>query len=145
VITGKRIYNRLEVISMEKQFLSVQDVATDLGIRTVDAKELIKKMNEMLEVDGCKAVIRDMVSRAYYEKVKATDFMYKPEHYRVPIEKRLWWSLEEFVDMSAGAMSRDRAKKHLESIGLLSWNGNKQMVNRIAYEEWCKENLTSII
>ena len=125
--------------------MSVQDVATDLGIRTVDAKELIKKMNEMLEMDGYKAVIRDMVSRVYYEKVKAVDFMYKPEHYRVPLENRLWWSLEEFVEMSAGAMSRDRAKKHLENIGLLSWNGNKQMVNRIAYEEWCKENSTSII
>lgn len=125
--------------------MSVQDVATDLGIRTVDAKELIKKMNEMLEMEGRKAVIRDMVSRAFYEQVKETDFLYRSERYEVPIENRLWWSLEEFVQMCAGAMSRDRAKKHLENIGLLSWNGNKQMVNRIAYEEWCRENLTSII
>lgn len=128
-----------------KYFLSVQDVAKDLGIRTTEAKELIKRLNDMLEMDGRTSVIRDMVSRKYYEQVKETGFMYRPERYEVPIEDRLWWSLDEFVQMCDGALSRERARKHLETIGLLSWNGNKQIVNRIAYEDWCKRNSSVVI
>jgi hypothetical protein len=127
-------------MAIEKFFLSVQDVANDLGIRTLDAKELICRLNKMLELDGRKAIIQDMINKSFYEEVKATGFMYRPEHYEVPIEKRLWWSLEEFVQMCDGAMSRDRAKKHLEEIGLLRRNGKKQIVNRLAYEKWCRKN-----
>lgn len=127
---------------MDKIFLSIQDVANDLGIKTLMAKELIRKLNKIRELEG-KVAITDVINKEFYEKVKATGFEYRPEHYDVPIENRLWWSLEEFVQMSSGAMSRDRAKKHLEKIGLLSWNGNKQIINRIAYEKWCEENYSS--
>ncbi len=130
---------------MEKHYLSMQDVADDLDIKPSEARELIKNLNEMLQMEGRKAVIRDRVSKVFYEQVKATGFTYRPEHYKVPIENRLWWSLEEFLQMNEGAMSRDRAKKHLEEIGLLSKNGNKQMVNRIAYEEWQRKNSSIII
>ena len=131
-------------MEIEKQFLSVQDVASDLGLKTIVAKELIRKLNNMRVMEG-KLAITDIINREFYEKVKASGFEYRPERYEVPIEKRLWWSLEEFAQMCAGAMSRDRAKKHLEDIGLLSWNGNKQIVNRIAYEEWSRENSSSVI
>lgn len=61
-----------------KYFFSVQDVSKDLGIRTTEAKELIKRLNDMLEMDGRTSVIRDMVSRKFYEQVKETGFMYRP-------------------------------------------------------------------
>ena len=131
-------------MAIDKQFLSVHDVATDLGLKTLDAKELIRKLNKMREMEG-RLTITDIINKDFYDKVKAIGFEYRPERYEVPIENRLWWNLDEFVQMCADAMSRDRAKKHLESIGLLSWNGNKQIVNRIAYEEWCRENSSSII
>lgn len=129
---------------MEKHFLSVQDVAGDLGLSIMAARELIRKLNNMREIEG-KIVITDIINKEFYEKVKSSGFEYRPEHYEVPIEERLWWSLEEFQQMCQGAMSRDRAKKHLEENGLLSWNGNKQIVNRIAYEDWCKNNFSTTI
>ena len=124
---------------MEKLVMTAQDIAKDIGIPINEAREMIRKLNEISAKEGIPPLLKDRVSTAFYEQVKAERFMYKPERYKVPLENRLWWSLEEFVRMSDGAFSRDRAKKFLENNGLLSFNGNKQIVNVIAYREWAKK------
>ncbi len=128
---------------MKSYFMTAEDVSKDLGIPLDGALQIIKSLNDILKEDGYTgmAALEGCIHRGYYVQAKEKGFRVRPERYKVPIENRLFWTVDEFVRMSPDFWGKNHADGFLKNIGLLCKNGKKKGVYADAFRKFMDENM----
>jgi len=119
-----------------KIFYTAADIALDLSISEGEAVELVKKLHKELKASG-KLVVSGKVPAAWYELRKAEGFMgigRQSEH--IPLTEQRLLSIKDFRAY-AGGIGDGTARKLVKEIGAAVHIGDRLLVDRIRFDEWC--------
>lgn len=123
-------------------FMTVEDVAGDIGIDYASARALVRNLGKRIERKGG-VYIEGRIPTAYYQKMKESGFLSDDgaeTDSRSLTEKRLL-PLKEFCEYSG--LGRDAAYKFGKREGIIKRNGRKALFDRVLFDEWCSENRTA--
>ncbi len=123
--------------------MKAEEVSEDLGIPLEGAAQIIKNLNDILKEDGYTGMVamEGRIHRGYYAQAKEKGFRVRPESYEIPIEDRLFWTIDEFIRMSPDFWGKNHADGFLKSIGLLSRNGKKKGVYADAFRKYMEDHM----
>ena len=120
----------------QKVFYTVADIAADLSISEGEAVKLMKVLQKKLKAAG-KMIMPGKVPAAWYESEKEGGFMDAgQQEERIPLTERRLLSIKDFREY-AGGISDGRARKLVKEIGVSVYIGDRLLVDRIRFEEWC--------
>lgn len=128
----------MEVQTMEehKLFYTAADIASDLSISERKAVELVKKLHKELKASG-KLVVSGKVPAAWYELRKAEGFLgIEQQEERIPLKERRLLSIKDFREY-AGGIGDGTARKLAKEIGAAVYIGDRLLVDRLRFDEWC--------
>jgi len=121
-----------------KIFLTAADIASDLSISEEEAVELVKKLQKELKESG-RLVVSGKVPAAWYEQQKEDGFMgIGQQTERIPLTERRLLGIKEFR-VYAGGIGDGMARKLVKEIGAAVHIGDRLLVDRLRFDEWCSE------
>lgn len=121
-----------------KIFLAAADIASDLSISEGEAAELVKKLQKELKGSG-KLVVPGKVPAAWYGQKKEDGFMgIGQQEKHIPLTERRLLGIKEFRAY-AGGISDGMARKLAKEIGAAVHIGDRLLVDRPRFDEWCSE------
>lgn len=123
-----------------KAFMTVEDVAGDIGIDSASARALIRNLGERIERKGG-IYIEGRIQAAFYQKMKESAFLSDDGadlDNRLLTEKRLL-CLKEFCEYSG--LGENTARKFAEKIGIKKRIGRKVLFDRELFDRWCDTNV----
>lgn len=121
-----------------KIFYTAEDIASDLSISEGEAVDLVKKLHKELKASG-KLVVSGKVPAVWYDLRKAEGFMsigQQSEH--IPLTEQRLLSIKDFR-VYAGGIGDGIARKLVKEIGAAVHIGDRLLVDRIRFDEWCLE------
>ena len=125
---------------MEKHkiFYTAADIAADLSISEGEAVELVKKLHKELKESG-KLVVSGKVPAAWYERQKEKGFMEIGQQAEgITLKEQRLLSIKDFR-VYAGGIGDGTARKLAKEIGAAVHIGDRLLVDRIRFDEWCTE------
>lgn len=125
-------------VEERKFFYTAEDIAIDLSVSEGEAAELVKKLQKELKEAG-KMVIRGKIPAAWYERQKEGGFLETGQQAeRIPLTERRLLGIKDFREY-AGGISDGRARKLAKEIGAEVHIGDRFLVDRMRFDEWCME------
>lgn len=121
-----------------KIFYTAADIASDLSISKREAEELVKKLQKELKASGS-LVVSGKVPAAWYERQKENGFMKIVQlEKHTPLTERRLLSIKDFRAY-AGGIGDGMARKLAKEIGAAVHIGDRFLVDRVRFDEWCTE------
>lgn len=121
-----------------KLFYTAADIADDLSISEGEAAELMKKLHKELKASG-KLVVSGKVPAVWYGMKKAEGFLgIGQKEERIPLTERRLLSIKDFREY-AGGIGDGMARKLVKEIGAAVHIGERLLVDRLRFDEWCTE------
>lgn len=126
-----------------KFFLTVAEVAGDLGTDMQEAERIVRELNaRVMRLGGM--CVKGKVSAAFYQKMKSSGFASpegKPEPQGLG-EKRLL-DIGEFCFYSG--LQRKLASRLAKEIGIEKRIGRRVLYDRVLFDRWCDGNQTAAL